>query len=88
MTLVALTAACSHAGALRNPQIEYLGAGVLMVPIDRDDTGCVRYRLISEARPGDYTVYWRIDEGNYTNNRASADCRSLSRAKGSPNPAS
>ncbi len=75
LALAGLATGCTREGALREPNIEYLGAGVFMVPVDRDETGCVRYRLFSERAPGDYTVYWRIDEGYYTNNRANADCR-------------
>lgn len=82
LALVGLAAGCTREGALREPNIEYLGAGVFMVPVDRDETGCVRYRLVSERKRGDYTVYWRIAEGYYTNNRASADCRPLPEPKG------
>ena len=73
--IVGLSAACARQGALPNPSIEALADGIFMIPVDRDEAGCVRYRVISEKRPDDFTVYWRIAEGYYTNNRASADCK-------------
>lgn len=75
LALVVLASGCAREGALREPKIEYLTAGVFMVPVDRDETGCVRYRMISEREPPDYTVYWRIEPGYFTSNRHSADCR-------------
>lgn len=75
LTVLLLAAACAREGALREPPIEYLGAGVLMVPVDRDETGCVRYRLLAEGSQADHTVYWRVAKGNFTNNRANAACR-------------
>jgi len=73
--LVVLASGCTREGALREPGIEYLAAGVFMVPVDRDETGCVRYRLISDRGAPDYTVYWRIEPRYFTNNRHSADCQ-------------
>ena len=75
LLLVVLASACAREGALREPGIEYLTAGVFMVPVDRDETGCVRYRLISDQGLPDYTVYWRVEPGHFTDNRRSADCR-------------
>lgn len=74
--LAGFTAGCAREGALREPAIEPLTADVLMVPVNRDSAGCVRYRLISGEGEPDFTVYWRIDAGHFTNNRASAACDS------------
>jgi hypothetical protein len=73
--LAGLATGCARQGALREPEIEPFAANLLMVPVDRDSGGCVRYRLISATGEPDFTVYWRIDAGHFTNNRASADCR-------------
>jgi hypothetical protein len=85
VVLTTALSACAGAGAERSPKIEYLGAGVLMVPVDRDETGCVRYRMLSELQPNDFTVYWRIDAGHFTNNRINAACPPLPAPKKRPN---
>tara|TARA_R110002096_G_scaffold35929_7_gene100779 strand:- start:190 stop:441 length:252 start_codon:yes stop_codon:yes gene_type:complete len=73
--LAGLFTACVRQGALPDPGIEPLTDGVFMVPVDRDATGCVRYRVISDRRLGDYTVYWRVEPGHFTDNRTQADCK-------------
>ncbi len=82
--LTAALSACAGAGAERNPEMEYLGAGVLMVPVNRDETGCVRYRMLSGLQPDDFTVYWRIEPGHFTNNRINAACPPLPEHKPRP----
>lgn len=74
LALAACNTTTPRQGALAEPAIEPLADGVFMIPVNRDQAGCVRYRLISARRPGDTRVYWRIGSGEFTDNRAEADC--------------
>ena len=77
--LVAGLAACAAPGtetpgAPEKPAIERLGEYLYMVPVARDERGCVVYRVESPLRRFDRALYWRLGEGNFTTNPTAAEC--------------
>lgn len=77
--LVLALAACAAPateppGAPAEPKIERLGQFLYMVPVARDERGCVVYRVESPLRLFDRSLYWRAGEGDFTTDPAAAEC--------------
>lgn len=73
------TAACTTLageapGALEKPEIERLGLYLYMVPVARDERGCVVYLVESPFRRFDKALYWRIGKGDFTTDPTAARC--------------
>ena len=61
-------------GAPAEPKIERLGQFLYMVPVARDECGCVVYRVESPFRRFDNALYWRAGKGDFTTDPAAAEC--------------
>ena len=61
-------------GAPAEPKIERLGQFLYMVPVARDERGCVVYRVESPFRRFDRALYWRAGEGDFTTDPTAATC--------------
>jgi hypothetical protein len=76
---VSLLAACvggggEAPGALAEPKIERLSERLFMVPVARDNRGCVLYRVRSPKRQEDRSIYWRVAPGHFSTDPESARC--------------
>jgi hypothetical protein len=47
---------------------------LFMVPVARDDRGCVVYRVASSSHRFDRTAFWRVAEGHFSTNPEAARC--------------
>ena len=61
-------------GRLAPAAAEEIGDDLWMVPVARDDRGCVQYRLHSNSRQTLHAVFYRTPLGAYSTNRAEAVC--------------
>ncbi len=61
-------------GALEEPEIERLGQFLYMVPVARDERGCVVYLVKSPFRRFDQALYWRIGKGDFTTDPTAVRC--------------
>ena len=61
-------------GAPAQPRIERLSDNLFMVPVARDDRGCVMYRMRTRRSWSERTFYWRVGPGHYSNNPQAARC--------------
>lgn len=68
------TPAAEPPGAPAEPKIERLGQFLYMVPVARDERGCVVYRVESPFRRFDRALYWRAGEGDFTTDPTAATC--------------
>lgn len=79
-----LLAACAGPGPGPSPDLpddrplraqpEQIGDDLWMIPVARDSSGCLQYRLHSDNRATLQAIFYRTPIGAYSTNRAEAGC--------------
>jgi hypothetical protein len=56
-----------------------VGNDIYMVPVVKDETGCMQYRMHAPGRGVAQVIYYADGKGGFTTNREAADCPPLQR---------
>jgi hypothetical protein len=77
LVAAALGAAASASGSdgeVIPPGAIPVGDDLYQVPIGEDEDGCPMFRLFSPTQMVVQAIFWRTPEGDFTMDRAEADC--------------